>query len=61
VRRGGSILLIDDVYTDGLTTATIVDALKQKFPDGTVDVTIATLRIMAKQNNMNRDLIESWR
>lgn len=58
---GQKILLIDDVYTDGVTTAVIIDTLKQKFPNHEVNVTIATLGMMTKQNNMNRDLIESWR
>ena len=61
INSSRGILLIDDVYTDGVTTATVVDALKQKFPNREVDVTIATLGIMAKQNNMNSDLVESWR
>ena len=55
------ILLIDDVYTDGITTAAIIDALEQKFPKNEINVTIATLGVMAKQNNMNHDLIENWR
>ncbi len=54
------ILLIDDVYTDGITTDTIVDSLRSEFGER-VRVKIATLGIMAKARNMNRKFAMAWR
>ena len=58
---GKEILLLDDVYTDGVTTRTVTEGLTKAFPDHMLRVRIATLGMMAKQKNMDRDLIGSWR
>jgi len=60
VESGREILLIDDVYTDGVTTETIVDSLRREFGDR-VRVKVVTLGIMAKARNMNEDLSAAWR
>jgi len=60
VESGQDILLIDDVYTDGVTTETIVDLLRREFGER-VRVKIATLGMMAKARNMNEDFSAAWR
>jgi hypothetical protein len=61
VRNEKDILLVDDVYTDGVTTEIIAEAVKEEFQSGESQVRIATLGVMAKHNNMDDDLISSWR
>lgn len=60
VESDRDILLIDDVYTDGVTTATIADSLRSEFGCA-ARVRIATLGIMAKARNMNKKLASAWR
>ncbi|MCK4849702.1 MAG: hypothetical protein KAT11_00045 [Phycisphaerae bacterium] len=60
IRSGRKILLLDDIYTDGVTTSTIIDVLHEVFPGELVDVQVATLAINAKKNNMEQDLIKNW-
>lgn len=61
IDAGKAVLLIDDVYTDGVTTQTVIDGVQQAFSDGSPEVQVATLGIMAKMANMDDDLIERWR
>jgi len=60
VRSGRTVLLLDDVYTDGVTTGIVAEALREAFPSMAVDIRIATLMINAKKRNMDEDLVESW-
>jgi predicted amidophosphoribosyltransferase len=60
IDSGRAVLVIDDVYTDGVTTETVMESLKCEF-GGRVRVSAATLGIMAKTKNMNQDLSAAWR
>jgi hypothetical protein len=59
--QGRDLLLVDDVYTDGVTTETIAQALKDAFPENDLRVNVATLGLMAKLRNMAPDLANRWR
>jgi hypothetical protein len=61
IRAREGILLLDDVYTDGITRTTVAEGLTREFPDHQLRITVATLGIMAKHKNMDRDLAKSWR
>lgn len=60
VKSAQDVLLIDDVYTDGVTTETIAESLRSELGE-TVRVGIATLGIMAKARNMNGKAAAAWR
>ena len=59
-RSGRSVLLVDDVYTDGLTTRLVSGALDASLPDLRGRVRIATLGVHAKKRNMSPELIRAW-
>jgi predicted amidophosphoribosyltransferase len=61
LRAGEDILILDDVYTDGLTMETIIQGLEREFPNRRLSLKVAALGVMAKHRNMDSDLIESWR
>ncbi len=54
------VLLIDDVYTDGLTTRLVSQKLINAVPALDGRVRIATLGIHAKKRNLNQELIHTW-
>jgi predicted amidophosphoribosyltransferase len=58
---GKDVLLIDDVFTDGVTTEVVADVFANRFSIDSDRIRVATLGLMAKQNNMDDDLINSWR
>jgi len=55
------ILLVDDVYTDGVTTGVVREALHSAFLPYEVNVRVATLGLMTKQRNMDERLVKRWR
>jgi predicted amidophosphoribosyltransferase len=57
VENEKSLLLVDDVYTDGLTTQTIRDAIHTLDGCSSLPVTISTLGLMTKKNNMTSRMI----
>jgi len=60
VRSGRTILLVDDVYTDGVTTALVARALNEVLPNEDLRIRISTLAINAKMGNMDEDLVRCW-
>jgi hypothetical protein len=59
--KGLDILLVDDVYTDGVTTSVVREALRESFRPWEVGVRVATLGLMAKRRNMDERLARRWR
>lgn len=61
VARSRAILLVDDVYTDGVTTSVVAQALRKALEPTAARIQVATLGLMAKVRNMARKLADSWR
>lgn len=56
----GKILIVDDVFTDGVTTETIKKFVFRQFPHNKIEIHKGTLGVMAKVNNISSKLRERW-
>ena len=55
-----SALLIDDVFTDGATTGTIISTCQEISGCDKLNIVIASLGVMAKKQNLSGALISKW-
>lgn len=60
INEGKMLLLVDDVFTDGVTTRTIVEGCRNAVNDNRLEFVVATLGIMTKKRNMAARVYENW-
>jgi predicted amidophosphoribosyltransferase len=57
---GKGLLLVDDVFTDGITTSTIQDICRNKIAGSKLEMKVATLALMTKKQNLAPRLMERF-
>lgn len=60
VNEGKMLLLVDDVFTDGLTTRTVIEGCRRAFNNDGLEFIVATLGVMTKKRNMVQEICETW-